>query len=95
MNERSPKDFVDSMIRRGKTWIDMVSVGRAIRHGSWYQDIISMLQERSLMPTEADKIIEAREKDRRNRVAEPSKYVLGTRKRKEEPIQSGSSDQKD
>lgn len=47
---RTSGDFVNDMLKNGRTWTDILSVGSVIRNGHWKEDIELELLERKLMP---------------------------------------------
>lgn len=47
---RTSDDFVDEMVENGRDWVAIISVGRAIRQGRWYEEIKKRLQDDGMMP---------------------------------------------
>lgn len=55
MRERTPEEFVDDMLSKGRDWMAILSVSRAIRGGKWAPEVQSILKERNLMPDDNEK----------------------------------------
>lgn len=93
MSDRTPRDMIDDMLKKGRSWIDIVSVGRVVRGGRWYEDIVKALQDDKLMPTDPEEINKARLADiAKPKNLEKPKYSMGPRK--EGPSPSATVDPK-
>jgi len=77
MSERTPKMFVDDMLRHGKTWLDVLAVGRVIRAGRWREEVKTILIERGLMPKDEAEANQLRIKDieLKRQIPEKPKYA--------------------
>jgi hypothetical protein len=69
MSERTAEDFVNDMIRCGRSWLDIMAVGRVVRNGRWRNDVKDILLRRKLMPEDEKEAKVMRDNDiRSNRV---------------------------
>jgi len=85
--ERTPTMFVDDMLRHGRSWLDVLAVGRVIRDGRWRDDVKRILIERGLMPQdEAEaKRLQIKDIELKRQTPEEPKYACtrkGGRKKK-------------
>jgi len=76
MDDRTPEDFVDDMLRNKRSWLDIIAVGRVVRNGKWTDDIKRILLERNLMPKDEATFRKAQIEDiARNKKDIPDKYI--------------------
>lgn len=74
--ERTPQDFVEDMLSRGRDWIAITAVASVVRDGRWKDPVRVILQERGLMPKDDKEIVRLKIAASKKVVAEPPRYML-------------------
>lgn len=59
---RTPEQFIDDMLERGRHWTAILSVARVIRGGSWAAKVKGILRDRKIVPGDDEKLNAARDK---------------------------------
>lgn len=49
---RTPEEFVEDMLRKGRDWVAILAVGRVVRNGNWQERVEKILVDRGLMPSD-------------------------------------------
>lgn len=78
--ERTVEDFVDDMLAKGRDWMAIMAVARAIRNGHWYEAAQAILQERKIMPTDEAVIKRMKDEAAKRKIEIPPKYKKTSKK---------------
>lgn len=54
---RTPEDFVEEMIGKGRDWIEIDVSSSAIRGGTWKEKVTDILLEKGMMPVDQNERI--------------------------------------
>lgn len=63
MTDRTAKDLVEDMLRKGRSWIDILAVAAAARDGKWRKEAEAILSARNLIPKDEARRIAEQERD--------------------------------